>query len=159
MRGSGRSRIEQDIAKYGWHSLHVFPENETQNRFTYTIGFSETYNGPEVAIFGLDRERAHELIGICASLLAKGENLEVELPDDRLLKGGYKVMFREVVKEAFPEYFGTATRYFGNSDFRAVVMFFPDAQGRFPWEAGYSYIPVEEALKIVKPLTLETGLN
>jgi len=146
------SRIENDIAKYGWHSLHVFPENEDQDRFTYSIGLSETYGGPEVAIFGLDRSRAHELLGVCAKLFAEGAQLTLESPDNRFLKDGYDVIFREIEREAFSEYLGTATRYFGDKEFSAVVMFFPDAKGRYPWEFGYKYLRVDEALKIVKPL-------
>ena len=147
----GRERIAHDIAKYGWHCLHVFPDNEDQDHFTYTIGFSESFQGPEIAIFGLDRDRAHELLGVCASLLKEGARFEIGVPDGRLLKGGYKVIFREIAKEAFPEYLGTATRYFGNAEFQAFVMFFPDSKGRFPWESGYSYIRVNEALKIIVP--------
>jgi len=151
--------LRNDIATYGWHSLHIFPDNEDQDRFTYTIGLSESYNGPEVAIFGLDRERSHELLGICAKLLSEDEKIKTGCLDDRFLKGGYKVIFREIIKEAFPEYLGTAVRYFGSQDFRAVVMFLPDAEGKFPWEAGYRYVRVDEALKIVGPLDDERALN
>ena len=149
---NGEDRIRHDIAHYGWHSVSVFPDNDDQDRFTYTIGFSESYQAPEVAIFGLAGERAHRLLGVCAALLEKGGSLEVEVPDDRLLQGGYRVMFKEMKKAAFPEYLGTATRYFGHADFRCVVMFFPDSQGRFPWETGYDYIRVDEGLKIVENL-------
>jgi len=149
----GGNQIERNIKKYGWHCVHVFPDAAGQDKFTYTIGLSETYGGPEVMIFGLDEMRAHKLLGVCASLLEKGNELKVEVLDDRLLCGGYKVMFREVGKSVFGEYLGTAVKYFGGNDFRAVVMFIPDMQGRFPWEKDYAYIPVQESLGIVVPFS------
>lgn len=146
----GRSKIKQDIAEYGWHGVHAFPDNEIQDRFTYTIGLSESYQGPEVAIFGIDRKRAHQLLAVCANLLRSGATLDVDVPDGRLIRGGYKVVFRIISKEAYPEYLGTAVAYFGNTDFRAVVMFLPDSLGRFPWEPGYNYVRVNEGLAIVE---------
>ncbi len=147
MRGADRIRI--DIDRCGWHCVHVLPENDCQVQFTYTIGLSEKFRAPEVMVFGFPRERAHELLGVCAYLVANGEEIEVDIPDGRILQGGYKVVFREVSKVAFGEYLGTACRFFKGDTFRAVVLFVPDAQARYPWESGYNYIQVNEALGIL----------
>jgi hypothetical protein len=44
---------------------------------------------------------------------------------------------------------GTALRYYRPKEFGAVVMFIPDREHRFPWQAGYDYIPANDSLAIV----------
>lgn len=75
--------------------------------------------------------------------------VELNKEDDRVLACGYKVIYRAVAKHAFGEYLGTAKRYYGRKSFPAVVMFIPDKNHHYPWDAGYDYVDVREALAIV----------
>jgi Domain of unknown function (DUF4262) len=142
-------RIAENIGRYGWHGLHVFPTDELHTRFTYSIGFAETYGQPEVMIFSLPRERAHSLLHECATVLKAGGRIEVGVEDDRILADNYKVVFRSVQAHAYPEYLGTARRYYGDRPFGAVVMFLPDKNHLFPWNDGYDDSDLGEALAIV----------
>ena len=146
-----KSRLDtaNHISKFGWECLYVFPSVEGEAFFSYSIGFEETFGGPEIILFGVERMKAHSLLSACAELLRKGEVIEPDVPDDRILSGGYRVMFKHVKPEAYSEYFGSALRYYGEKHFRAVVMFLPDAGHKYPWETGYSYINASEALAIV----------
>ncbi|RNF83204.1 DUF4262 domain-containing protein [Montanilutibacter psychrotolerans] len=141
--------ISDNIRAFGWHCLHVFPTQDNQDKFTYSIGFGESYGAPEVLIFGVEREKAHALLHECAYLLKNGHTIQPEVEDENILTGGYSVIFKCVRPEHFDEYLGTAVRYYQDKPFAAVVMFFPDRQHRFPWDEGYDYIPAGEPLAIV----------
>ena len=142
-------KIQEHIQHYGWHCLHVFPTEPGQERFTYTIGFAEASGAPEIMVFNLSREKAHPLLSECAMLLQSGAVIECNVEDDRILSGGYKVVFKPVKPAAFGEYLGTARRYYGDAAFLAAVMFLPDRSHKFPWEAGYDGISANESLSIV----------
>ena len=142
-------RISDNIREYGWHCLHVSPTKQGQDKFSYSIGFGESYGAPEVLIFGLERERAHALLNECAELLKCGHTILPDVEDANVLTGDYKVVFKPVRSDSFGEYLGTALRYYQGKPFSAVVMFLPDRQHRFPWQPGYDDIPAEESLAIV----------
>jgi hypothetical protein len=143
-------KIADDIRQYGWHCLHVAGCEVDEQPFSYSIGFSQSHSAPEVLIFGLPPEKAHALLNACDSVLGKGHAIRPGVEDPSLLSGGYKVVFRTVRPECFDEYLGTAQRYYQDRPFDAVVMFLPDREHRYPWQAGYDYIPSDEALAIVR---------
>jgi len=153
MMGSGLIAQNQEIAdnirKYGWHCLRVFPTEVGQDKFSYSIGFAESYGAPEVLIFGLERSKAHALLNECANLLKAGHVIQPGVEDSNVLAGGYNVVFKPVRSDCFGEYLGTAGRYYQDKPFKAVVMFIPDRDHRFPWQAGYDYLPADEPLAIV----------
>ncbi|MFC5571571.1 DUF4262 domain-containing protein [Lysobacter yangpyeongensis] len=145
---AGRT-IADNVREYGWHCLHVFPTQEGQDKFSYSIGFGESYGAPEVLVFGLEREKAHAILNECANLFKGGHTVRPNVEDPDVLGGGYKVVFKPVRPDCFNEYLGTALRYYQGKPFGAVVMFLPDRQHRFPWQPGYDYIPADEPLAIV----------
>ena len=142
-------RISDNIREYGWHCLHVFPTEQGQDKFSYSIGFGESYDAPEVLIFGLERDKAHSLLNECAQLLKGGHTILPGVEDANVLAGDHKVVFKPVRPDRFGEYLGTALRYYQGKPFSAVVMFLPDRQHRFPWQPDYDDIPAEESLAIV----------
>lgn len=142
-------KIASHIHEYGWHCLHVFPTEMGGDKFSYTIGFEESYGAPEVLVFGLEREKAHALLNECAKLLKSGHTIRPCEEDGNVLAGDYKVVFMPVRLDKFGEYLGTALRYYEDKPFSAVVMFLPDLHHRFPWQQGYDYIPAGEPLSIV----------
>jgi len=143
-------RIADNIRSHGWHCLHILPVQDQQDAFTYSIGFGESHDAPEVLIFGISREKAQAALNQCAWLLRQGHVIRTDVEDGNLLDGGYKVVFRSIRPECFDEYLGTAVRYYQGKPFEAVVMFLPDRQHRFPWEEGYDGMPMGEALAMVR---------
>lgn len=144
------SKVATDIRRYGWHCLHVFPTQDDEGVcFTYSIGFTESYGAPEIAVFGLPQEKAHALLSECASLLRNGHTIQLGVEDPNILAGGYTVVFKPARPACMGEYFGTAMRHYGGKAFTVAVMFLPDRQHRFPWQADYDYMPADEALAIV----------
>jgi Domain of unknown function (DUF4262) len=144
-----KKAIANNIRKFGWHCLHVFAKEEGGSPFTYTIGLTESYGVPEIMVFGLPAERGHGVLSACAHLIKEGHRFETDMPDDNVLQGDYKVIFKMAKPQSFEYYFGTAMRYYGDKPFEAMVMFIPDKKHHFPWKINYAGAPAEEALSIV----------
>lgn len=141
-------RISDNIREYGWHCLHVFPTQEAHGKFSYSIGFAESFRAPEILVFGLEQEKAHALLNECAHLLRGGHTICPNVEDPDVLAGGYKVVFKPVRPDCFGEYLGTALRYYQDKPFSALVMFLPDRHHRFPWQPGYDDIAANEFMTI-----------
>ena len=56
---------------------------------------------------------------------------------------------RELLRDHYPEYIGTALRLFGESAVRASVVFWPDVNNRFPWEPDCQSTGQDPVLAIV----------
>lgn len=130
------SKIRANIDQYGWHCLNVWPRvgDDEHTAFSYTIGLTESYGHPEIMVFGLG-EKAHGILTDCANLIKKGTRFVEGQPNDDVLSGGYKVIFKPVRKDCFSDYLGTALRYYGSRTFDAFVLFWPNKQHHFPWES------------------------
>ena len=142
-------KIADNIRVHGWHCLHILPSREGEDKFSYSIGFAESFAAPEVVIFGLEQEKAHALLNECAVLLKGGHVFQPDVEDGNVLAGGYKVVFKSIRAERFDDYLGTALRYYQGAPFGAMVMFLPDSEHRFPWQTGYDCISADESLSIV----------
>ena len=141
-------KIQEDIEKFGWHFLHVFDPNGVKNVFSYSIGFEESFNQPEILIFGLGKDVAHEILTDVADDLRNGLKLAVDKRMRGLISGDFDVMFKSVQQKAFSEYLGTAVDYY-NKPFRAWVMFWPDKSNILPLEDGCAVSIQDEALTII----------
>lgn len=138
--------VGEHIAKYGWHGLSVHPDSEDQQPFTYSIEFFESLGQPEFVIFNQPRDKAHSLLGECAGFLRRGEAIELNREDGRVLASDFMVIIKLVVATEYDEYLGTARRYCKERVFPAVVMFVQDKNHRYPWDADYNYVDVRGAL-------------
>ena len=142
------NKIQSNINKYGWHFLFVFDPEGKKESFSYSIGFEETFNYPEIMVFGLEKEIAHQILTDIADDLKNGLHYEVDKKLNNVLSGDLKVVFKKVNTEAFDEFLGTAVNFY-QKPFRALVMFWPDKKSLFPFEDGCVVTIQNEALKIV----------
>lgn len=145
------AKMKADVGKFGWHCLSVFPTEDDEGEiFTYTVGLTETFNHPEIMIFGLSKDTAHGILADCVERIRNGG---VFLPSEEysnVIGGGYKVVFKRVKSECLSEYFGMAGRYYEGKDFSGLIMFWPSKNHRFPWDEPES-VAQREALTIVQP--------
>ena len=65
---SGERKLLDDVAKFGWHCMKVFGDNDHEP-FAYTIGLFASCGYPELLIYGLPGEVAHS--GAGNDLIAK----------------------------------------------------------------------------------------
>src|SRR5437667_10027912 len=90
----GERKVLDDIAKYGWHCLNILEENG-QPPWAFSIGLFQTWKHPELIVFGLKRDVAHEILNIIATGLAEHRRIDLSRPTDDLLQSG-SCLFVEV---------------------------------------------------------------
>ena len=126
-------KLLDDIEQYGVHLVHV-PEEGQQPNFSFTVGMWHSFEQPEVIVFGLPEEVAHELLDALADEASDGRKfLPGEKHDDLLV--GYPVRFLDVPRERRGTFFGSAEWAYDGEQFPCVQLVWPDKQGRWPWSA------------------------
>ena len=128
---SGEQKLLDDVAKFGWHCMKVFGDNDHEP-FTYTIGFFESYGYPELLIYGLPGEVAHSVLTIAAKAAASGKPLNLGEPTEELLEG-YACVFVPVPRAEYAEHVGFARWYYEGDDFPVQQIVWPSKDGLFPW--------------------------
>ncbi len=140
--------IENNIKEFGWHCLNVFYPDDGKPEFTYSIGFEETYNHPEIMMFGLEADKSHHMLADIAHDIKNGVILKTDVRLKNVIGGDYEVMFKEIKQESFGQYLGTAVDYY-EKPFRAWVMLWPDKHNILPTESGCLATDQNEALGII----------
>jgi hypothetical protein len=135
-------RMEEEIAegvrRYGWYAASV---SDHQPPFLYTIGLMQTLNHPEFIMFGLEADNTYALFSQLVRDIHAGRSYAepgvyaVSLGGDE-----HRVGFRRVHPTQHPLYLGFAMgycRYIGRiGELEAMQAFWPDTNGKFPFEAG-----------------------
>lgn len=140
--------IKNHIQEYGWRFQYVFDAEGLKESFAYTIGFEESFDHPEIMVFGLDREIMHSLLQEVAVAVKGGAKFQ---PDQRytdILSGDFEVIFKPLKSEFYSEYAGVASDYYEDA-VRMYVMFWPDKNNVLPTEPGCQLTVQDEALNIV----------
>ncbi len=130
---SPQAKIKNDVAQYGWHVMKVFAD-ESGPPFAYTIGLDQTFDHPEVLVFGLnnDLDFMHRVLNGIGSRIEKGERFDHGMSKKGILPG-FMCAFARVPLSAYEEHFGQAIDYYGEP-FRAVQCIWPDPKKRLPWD-------------------------
>jgi hypothetical protein len=134
-------RVVEGIAKYGWHDLGVEEYGRVPG-FNYTIGLMQTYDHPEVIIFGLTGKLRHGVLWGIVRDIHGGLRFDKQGLYDSLLQG-FACASRPVHPSQHPYYLGYAMwhcRHRGlTGQLVAVQCFWPGkVDGKFPWEDGCS---------------------
>ncbi len=121
-------KVGDDIEEHGWHVLSVFGKGVPN--FSYTVGFTETLNHPEIIMSGLDSKLAHFLLNDIGNLIRGGKSFNDGDLSDQVLKN-YSVKFQSVSEDNILEYFRAANAYYGERKFKALQCVWPNSQGKF----------------------------
>lgn len=124
-------KVLADVRQFGWHCLNIL-EEDGRPPWTFSIGFHETWNFPELIVLGLKHEVAHSTLNIVATRLAEGRRLDLALASDELFNN-VACCFVEVPKAIYREYVGTARWFYGGDDFPLHQIVWPSQEGCFPW--------------------------
>jgi len=143
-----QNSIKENIQKHGWQFQFVFDANGEKEDFAYSIGLEESFDHPEIMIFGLERDTMHSILSDIVSDIRDGTKFKEGVRNGNVLSGEFEVLFKCVKDELLPEYAGIATQYY-NRPIRLMVMFWPDKSNILPTEAGCALTVQNEALQIV----------
>lgn len=131
-------KFAEDVREYGWSMASVIDHSPP---FQYTIGLTQTCRHPEFIVFGLEPGNAHALFSALISETRGGKSF-AEPGVQTVTIGGdeHRVGLRRVHPTQHEIYLGFAmgfVRSIGRiGQLEAMQAFWPDAAGKFPFEAG-----------------------
>jgi len=144
-----------DVQRYGLHIVNVLEEGKLPG-FAYTVGLYRTFQHPEVLVYGLSQDRAHQILNDLADNLRAGKRYVAGGTFDDLLEG-YSCTFRVVPRPHYREHLGWASWFNETIDFPALQLIYPDNEGRWPWqdEASDGFRRHQLVLADAPPLEIE----
>lgn len=126
-------RIFDDVAKFGWHVVGIIVTGEGEIEYSFSVGLFQTYAHPEIVVFGLPMKVAHGVIATCVERIEQGAALHPgEVRIDIL--NHHSAAILEVDKSYYSDYLGSAIGFYGETDFPALQVVWPDREDRFPWD-------------------------
>ncbi len=125
-------KLVDNIENFGLQVMHVLAD-ESEPRFSYSIGLFQSYKHPEIIIIGLKQELSHILINNMAEEIKNGQiylplNYYPDILDD------FECYFVRVNTSNYDEYVGQAQQYYRGDDFPLIQCIYPTIKGIFPWE-------------------------
>jgi hypothetical protein len=130
--------IAEVVREHGWYAANI---SDHRPPFLYTIGLMETCRHPEFIIFGLEADNAYALFsGLIHDIRAGRSYAEPGVYTVNLGEDEHRVGFRRVHPTQHPLYLGFAMGFLTNigriGELQAMQAFWPDRQGKFPFEVG-----------------------
>lgn len=138
-----RQKVIDDVAQHGWMCVHLMAEGH-EGPYSYTVGLFRTYGHPELAVFGLSSEVAHQVLSIAVAAIQQGHALDPSRPASGLIEGCSCLLASVPVFE-FSRYFGVCRSYYEGDRFGLLQIIWPTRQGQFPWDTGSN--PVFRAMQ------------
>jgi hypothetical protein len=132
---SADRRLLRDVRDLGWHVV-LIPEEEGTPGWAFSVGLYSSFSAPEVIVFGLDLDVAHQLINGVGELAKSGSPV-IEREIRAELIDRYDCTFRTVVQQWYPAFMGAACWYYRSTEFPLLQCFWPDRSGLYPWSRDF----------------------
>lgn len=152
VRLSGEDKSEQkvidDIATHGWHCIHITAEGALVS-YSFTVGLFQSYGHPELIVFGLPQQVAHDILATAADAARSGSPIDLTEPTQALLTDAC-CEFVAVPATAYREHVGYALWYYEKKLFPLYQIVWPSRSGLFPWhpEASISFREAQPVIGI-----------
>jgi len=123
------------VREHGWFRMSVAGDSEGPG-FSYTTGFWVSARQPEVILFGLKSETAHDVFW---DLFRDAEGNKSLVPGRATQEvfGNQPAYVFPVAKRFYAEYLGWSRWFYGSDDFPCFQIVWPDRNGVFPWQPGF----------------------
>lgn len=131
--GAGKV-LQYNIKRYGFGIVYAY---EDVPNFAYTAGIEETWNHPELIVFGLDYEMSTRLLNETAKLIKEGAVFGDRSGRHRILDH-FEVTFIEVPRDVADHYLSETADHYDQGQFTALQILWSDSEGRFPLDADCS---------------------
>ena len=126
--------IERSVQTHGWHAVNI---SDHEPPFVYTIGLMPHH--PELIIFGLDPETANGILNVIVHETKQGRSFDKSVTYENVLESG-NIAIRPVHVTQHPLFLGYAMAYCRRlgrpGSLKAMQVFWPDTNGKFPFDAG-----------------------
>lgn len=150
MLDDGEKVFVENIREHGWFATHVYADDEHPS-FTYTTGFQVTLGMPEVILFSIKQETAHNILWDVFRDWKTGGTARTGVPVSNLFGNAEAFLF-PVANRNYREYLGWSLWFYGSDDFPCLHLIWPDPNGLFPWHPGF-----DERFRSNQPDLTETG--
>lgn len=124
------------IREYGFFRTEVGADGEAPG-FSYTTGVWINTGHPEMIMFGMKGDIAHDVFWD----LFRNARTDVFLPigrrTDQVFANSDAYAFA-VAEKYYGDYLGWSRWFYGRENFTCVQIVWPDPAGLFPWEAGFA---------------------
>jgi hypothetical protein len=127
--------VIRDVNTVGWHAAIVEPGNG-HHGWAFSIGFTQTFRHPEVAVFGLPGDVLRAVLDAIGQGLHDGR-LYADGAEDDLLAPPYRCVFRGIDDSWRDRLLPDAAWFYGARPFPALQLVWPDRAHRYPWEDGF----------------------
>lgn len=145
-------KVLHDIRGVGWHVVRVFSrEPEGGPEWAFSVGMFHSFMHPEVIIFGLPLDRCMAIVNEIGRAVQSGSSFASGKDYAEILEHPYKCAFRDVRRIFYRDYVGYALWFYEKDPFPLLQCFWPDKEGKFPWDAGCA-----DYVKNVQPLLFAT---
>ncbi|WP_407154982.1 DUF4262 domain-containing protein [Bradyrhizobium sp. STM 3557] len=119
------------IREHGWFAHHIGADKEGPG-FCYTTGFWLKFRHPELIVFSLQAQTAHDTFWHIYRELEAGRRVVVGAQTGEIFKNAPAVLL-PVAQRHYRNYLGWSRWFYGNDNFECVQLLYPDSDGRFPW--------------------------
>ena len=127
---------KSNIAQHGFEICMLEKEGFLP-AFVYSIGLFETYNHPEIIIFGLKMDVMTRMLNGIGDKIKKGKKF-VTHKEYRGFIQNYPIQFLKVKEVHYPDYLGFAGNYYDSWDFPTLQLVWTDKNSKWSWEEGFN---------------------
>jgi len=146
----GHTEFDQKFLKiideHGWHVMNVVPRVEDSGHaWSYSTGLFYHCKHPEIIVFNEPTELRHSMINSIGDRVKAGEKFEPGKGYSDII-GNFDVQFRPMHSSHYWDWLNCACWFYDNDpkSFRVLQCFYPDMQGKFPWELGCEQWAIEQ---------------
>jgi len=140
-------KLLENVEEFGWQCTSVAPrvdDDDDSPAFSYSIGFWECLDSPEVIVFGLPSKLMHSMLSEVHRQIEAGRSLEDGARWSDLISG-FDCISRPVHPTQIGNYLLSSIWYkkqkTGSGDVAAYQLFWPGKlDGLYPWEEGCDQI-------------------
>jgi hypothetical protein len=141
------------IDEFGWFVLSVVPRAADEgDAWSYSTGLFYHYQHPEIIIFNENSELRHSMINAIGERARKGEKFEPGRGYADII-GDFEVQFLPVHISQYANWVNSAIWFYDSdpASFPLLQCFYPDMNGKFPWEPDCETWAVESQPLLYKP--------
>ncbi len=125
-----------NIREHGWFAIHVAADNEGPG-FAYTTGLWLKFGHPELIVFSLSRQTAHDTFWHLYREIEAGQRFPMGAETRDIFKNVCAVLL-PVAQRHYRDHLGWSRWFYGGDHFECLQLLYPDRDGHFPWSSDAS---------------------
>lgn len=133
----GDRHFLEQIEKHGWFDTHVFDEKGALASFSYSTGIWLRHQKPELILFGLSRDIAHDILWDAYRDIEQGRSFSIGVRTSDVFGNADAYLFA-VAKRHYAEHLAWSHWFYRGDEFPCLHLVWPDKNGLFPWEIGFA---------------------